>query len=55
MVRSNPRVPNAMAQGHARQNSLFEFTALAGLHILNIENPEEFNKSVLDPIERQPR
>ena len=41
-------VPSAMVEQYARQNPAFSFAAIAGPHILNLENPAGFNQTVLD-------
>ncbi len=41
-------VPSAMLEQYARQNPVFSFAAIPGPHILNLENPTDFNRTVLD-------
>lgn len=46
-------VPRVMVEQYARQNPAFGFAALAGPHLLNLENPAGFNLTVLDFMDRQ--
>jgi 3-oxoadipate enol-lactonase len=45
---SDKAVPSVMVEQYARQNPAFSFAAIAGPHILNLENPAAFNQTVLD-------
>jgi 3-oxoadipate enol-lactonase len=44
---SDQAVPSAMVEHDARQNPHFRFAAIAGPHILNLENPSDFNQAIL--------
>lgn len=45
-------VPGVMVEHYAQQNPAFSFAAIPGPHILNLENPGDFNLAVLDFIGR---
>lgn len=49
---SDKAVPSAMLEHYALENPTFSFVAVSGPHILNLENPGDFNQSILDFIER---
>ena len=49
---SDKAIPSTMVEHYARQNPSFELATLQGPHILNLENPTAFNRTVLDFIER---
>ena len=49
---SDRAIPSTMVEHYARQNPSFELATLQGPHILNLENPTAFNRTVLDFIER---
>lgn len=49
---SDKAISSAIVEHYARQNPAFGYAALEGPHILNLENPVAFNRTVLDFIER---
>lgn len=49
---SDKGVPSVMMEHYARQNPAFSFATMAGPHILNLENPRDFNLTILNFIER---
>jgi 3-oxoadipate enol-lactonase len=50
---SDKAISTAMVEQYAMQNPLFQFTAIPGPHILNLENQSGFDQAVMNFISQQ--